>query len=112
MDTLKVLAEYLSEDQAQNLASRLPSRIAQYLSTERAGSARELPLSVFVERVGEQTVARDPEQAAVYTRAVVRTVEEALAAGAEGGARPPLPQELAPLLERGPGDVGLPGSGG
>lgn len=112
MDTLKVLTEYLSHDQAQNLASQLPLQIAQYLPTERAGSAQELPLSEFVERVGEQTVARDPEQAAVYTRAVMRTVEEAIAAGEEGGAHPPLPQELAPLLERGSGDVGLPGSGG
>ncbi len=112
MDTLKVLAEYLSYSQVQELASQLPPQIAQYLSTEWVGSAQELPLSEFVERVGEQTVARDPEQAAVYTRAVMRTVEEAIAAGEEGGARPPLPQELSPLLEGGPGDVGLPGSGG
>jgi uncharacterized protein (DUF2267 family) len=112
MATLKVLTEYLFHDQAQNLASQLPSQIAQYLSIEPAGSAQELPLSEFVERVGELTDARDPEQAAVYTRAVMRTVEEAIVAGEEGGARAPLPQELAPLLERGPGDVGLPGSGG
>jgi len=112
MDTLKVLAEYLSEDQAQNLASQLPPQIAQYLSTERAGFAEGFPLSEFVERAGERTDARDPEQAASYTRAVMRTVEEVIAASEAGGTRSPLPQELSPLLERGPGDAGLPGSGG
>ena len=112
METLKVVAEYLSEDQAHDLASQLPSQIAQYLPTERAGFAEGFPLSEFVERVGERTDARDPEQAASYTRAVLRTVEEAIAAGEAGGTRSPLPQELNPLLERGPGDAGLPGSGG
>ena len=66
----------------------------------------------YVDRVGERVDARDPEQAAAYARAVMRTVEEAIAAGEAEGARPPLPQELAPLLEGGPGDAGVPGSGG
>lgn len=112
MDTLDVFVEYLSKDQAQDLASQLPPRIAQYLPSERAGFAEGFPLSEFIERVGERTDARDPEQAASYTRAVVRTVEEAIAAGEARGTRSALPQELSPLLERGPGNAGLPGSGG
>jgi uncharacterized protein (DUF2267 family) len=112
METLKVLVEYLSEDQAQDLASQLPPQITQNLPTERAGFTDGFPLSEFVERVGERTDARDPEQAASYTRAVIRTVEEEIVAGEMGGTRSLLPQELNPLLERGPGDAGLPGSGG
>ena len=112
MATLKVLTEYLSYAQAQDLASQLPPQIAQYIATERAGLTAEFPLSQFVERVGEQTDARDPEQAASYTRAVMQTVEESITVGEAKGACSPLPQELVPLLERGPGDAGLPGSGG
>jgi uncharacterized protein (DUF2267 family) len=112
VNTLEVLTGYLSYDQAQDLASQLPAQIAQYLPTEQAGSAQEFPLSEFVERVGERTDARDPEQAAVFARPVMRTVEATIAAGEVEDVHSHLPQELAPLLGRGPGDVGLPGSGG
>ncbi len=69
-------------------------------------------MSELVERVGERTDARDPEQAAVFARAVMRMVEETIAAGEAEDVYSHLPQELDPLLARGPGDVGLPGSGG
>ena len=97
----------------KDLATPLPPEIAQHLRHEWAGEPDEaFALDEYVDRVGERVDARDPEQAASYTRAVMRTVEEAIAAGEVGDEHSPLPQELAPLLERGPGDAGLPGSGG
>ena len=97
----------------KELATLLPPEVAQYVRHEWAGEpGAAFALDEYVDGVGERVDARDPEQAASYTRAVMRTVEEAIAAGEVAGARSPLPQELGPLLERGPGDAGLPGSGG
>lgn len=107
---LEALAEHLSKDAAEDLATQLPQEIGQYLRHRRVGESGEaLALDEYVDHVGERVDARDPEQAASYTRAVLRTVEEASEAGSGHSS---LPQELDPLLERGPGESGLPGSGG
>lgn len=110
---LEALAERLDASQAKDLADQLPPGIAGYLQhEERGGSSGEaFALDEFVERVSELADARDPEQAASYAQAVMRAVEEAIAAGEEAeDERVQLPEELAPLL--GAGESGLAGAGG
>ena len=112
-ETLEVLCEHLGDGKAKELADRLPYGVAQYLRQEKqAGPGEALALDEFVERVGERTDARDPEQAAVRARAVLQAVEQVATVGEPGGAYSPLPQEFAPLLGEGPGESGLAGSGG
>lgn len=112
-EALEVLHEHLGDGKAKELADLLPHGVARYLQQEEhVGSGEALALDEFVERVGERTDARDPEQAAVRARAVLRAVEEAAMVDDTEDTDSPLPQEFGPLLEQGPGESGLPGSGG
>ena len=113
-ETLEVLAEHLGDDKSRDLATKLPSEIAQYLPHERGQVGKAFVLSDFIDDVYQRGDALHPEEATVRAQAVLQTVEEAVTEGeSEEASSPLLPQEFAPLLgEEEPAESGQPGAGG
>lgn len=102
--TLAVLGQRLTEGEAENVASQLPTRLDERLTGESAG-AEQFSVEEFVERVfqheREQTGASvaDTDEAERHIRGVISVLGNAVSGSELDDARNQLPSEFEALFE-------------
>lgn len=99
--TLRTLAERLSGEEAEHLASQLPPGIAEHLRHERSGAGESFDLQEFFERVDERDGVADEPRAVYHARVVIEVLGEAVTEGEMDDIRSQLPAEYALLFEAG-----------
>lgn len=97
--TLETLAERIPANEVKDLASQLPSEIANYLRS-RASFFERFGLDEFFKRVSEREGVQLPD-ATYHARVVVSVLQNAVTKGEINDIRTQLPREFAPLFESG-----------
>lgn len=96
--TLKTLGERLADGEAKDLASQLPSPLAQFESSGLAGQGIPFSLSEFYQIVSNREGVDIP-QAMRHAQAVISVLQEAISAGELHDIRAQLPKEYTSLFE-------------
>ena len=102
--TLKTLAERLAGGESHHLVDQLPEELARRIREEANANAETFGLSEFFKRVARKEGV-EPSEAAFHARAVMDVWCEAVTAGQVEDVRTQLPEEFAPLLESGKGEL-------
>ncbi|PSP75180.1 DUF2267 domain-containing protein [Halobacteriales archaeon QS_3_64_16] len=102
--TLEVLGQRLTEGEAENIASQLPTRLDETLTGESA-EAEEFSVEEFVERVFEReregagSSVADTDEAEQHIRGVTSVLGNAVSGSELEDARNQLPSEFEALFE-------------
>jgi uncharacterized protein (DUF2267 family) len=102
--TLAVLGQRLTEGEARNIASQLPTRLDETLTGESA-EAEEFSVEEFIERVFERERERtgssvaDTDEAEQHVRGVTSVLGNAVSGSELDDARNQLPSEFEALFE-------------
>lgn len=97
--TLQTLAERLTADEVNDLASQLPTEISLYLE-QKAGTPIKFDLNEFFNRVSFREEVQLPD-AIFHARVVIAVLQSAVTKGEIDDIRAQLPDEFAPLFESG-----------
>ena len=102
--TLKTLAERLAGGESHHLVDQLPEELARRIGEEANGNVETFGLKEFFQRVARKEGV-EPSEAAFHARAVMDVWCEAVTAGQVEDVRSQLPEEFAPLLALGKGEL-------
>jgi uncharacterized protein (DUF2267 family) len=98
--TLETLAERLTAEEAQDLASQLPLEIGVYLRRPPGVPVTRLSLNDFFHHVCDREGTALPE-AVYHARVVIEVMREAVSPGEIEDVLAQLPEEYRPLFEAG-----------
>lgn len=98
--TLETLAERLVGNEASQLAAQLPDELGQWLRGHESEPGESFSLKEFYQRVSDRA-GTDEVQAAVYSRAVMATLNAAVTPGEFEDVRLNLPPDYSELLAPG-----------
>lgn len=98
--TLKTLGERLAGGEAKDLASQLPSPLAQFELSGLAGKGIPFSLSEFYQIVSNREGV-DVPQAVQHAQAVISVLQDAISEGELHDVRAQLPKEYDRLFEAG-----------
>lgn len=79
--TLSTLAERISEEEAQDLASQLPGEVKPQVTEAVDGEAEVFSAEEFIRRVAEREGGIPRDQAWAHAEAVLITLREAISGG-------------------------------
>ncbi|WP_233512256.1 DUF2267 domain-containing protein [Micromonospora deserti] len=96
--TLTTLAERISGGRARDLAKQLPDEVRGYLHREEE-FAEPLDLVEFLHEVRTRAGVGDDQQSAMYARAVLATVRDAVSAEEFKSLVSELPEDVRQLLQ-------------
>lgn len=97
---LRTLAERLAGGEPHDLASQLPSGLAEHVRYDGEQESDPFSLEEFYKRVADKEGAGEPE-AARHAQVVMEVLQEAVTKGEIEDVRSQLPSQYVPLVEVG-----------